>query len=86
MSKFDKLLPRFLAKPKDFTYNELKKLLAGFGYVESIKGKTAGSRVSFVNPETKHIISLHKPRPQKELKRYQMEYLENELKKQGLIK
>ena len=44
MSKFEKLVVRFLSRPKDFTYNELIKLLKGFGYIE-IQG--AGSRVVF---------------------------------------
>lgn len=39
MGKKEKLLERLLSKPKDFTYNELKSLLNGLGYVETIKGK-----------------------------------------------
>lgn len=85
MSKSEKLLKRFLAKPKDFTYNELKKLLAGFGYENIGTGKTAGARVTFVNPETKHIIKLHKPHPRPELKRYQLDYIEETLRDKGVI-
>lgn len=85
MSKFDKLLERFISRPKDFTYQELKVLLNGFGYLESTKGKTSGSRVSFTKNETKHIIMLHKPHPNNELKRYQIDLIIDELQDQGLI-
>lgn len=83
MSKDEKLIRRFLSKSKDFTYDELNKLLTHFGYRE---GKTSGSRVAFINPETKHIIRLHKPHPKPELKKYQLDYIEDELRKRELIK
>ncbi|HHT9108469.1 MAG TPA: type II toxin-antitoxin system HicA family toxin [Candidatus Wunengus sp. YC63] len=86
MSKAEKLLKRFLSKPKDFTYDELKRLLAGFGHKNVSTGKTAGSRVAFIHPESKHIIKLHKPHPKPELKRYQLDYIEEELRSRGLIK
>jgi len=86
MSKTDKLLVRFLSKPKDFTYDELKKLLLVSGYQEARTGKTSGSRAAFINPETKHIIRLHKPHPRPELKSYQLDYIKDELKKLGVIK
>lgn len=85
MSKAEKLLRRFLSKPKDFTYDDLKSLLAGFGYEKAKSGKTAGSGVTFINPETRHIIRLHKPHPGVELKRYQLDYIEEALRNRGLI-
>jgi hypothetical protein len=85
MSKFEKLLERFLSRPKNFTYQELLNLLNGFNYSESQKGKTSGSRVSFIHHETRHIIMLHKPHPGNELKRYQIDLIIEELKNQGLI-
>lgn len=85
MSKAEKLLKRFLSKPKDFTFDELARLLQGFGYEEIKMGKTSGSRVAFINYETKHIIRLHKPHPRPELKRYQMDNVEDELKSKGII-
>ena len=85
MSKSEKLIRRFLSKPKDFTYDELKKLLTLFGYKEEKTGKTSGSRVAFINPKNKHIIRLHKPHPKPELKSYQIDYIESELRKEGLI-
>lgn len=85
MSKSEKLIRRFLSKPKDFTYDELKKLLAFLGYREEKTGKTSGSRVAFINPKTKHIIRLHKPHPKPELKKYQLDYIEDELRKMEVI-
>ena len=86
MSRIEKLIKRFSSKPNDFTYDELKRLLASFGYKNISTGKTAGSRVAFINPETKHIIKLHKPHPRPQLKRYQLDYIEETLKNRGLIK
>ena len=72
MSKAEKLLERFLSKPVDFTFEELKRLLKSLGYEEARTGKTAGSRIAFICQETRHIIRIHKPHPAPELKRYQL--------------
>lgn len=85
MSKHEKLLKRFLSKPKDFSYSELTTLLRGFGYEEITTGRTSGSRVAFFNNETTHIIRLHKPHPKNILKRYQLDYLEQELRSMQVI-
>jgi HicA toxin of bacterial toxin-antitoxin, len=85
MSRGEKLIKRLLSKPKDFTYNELKALLSHLGYIESQSGKTSGSRVAFVNEKDKHIIRLHKPHPNNELKQYQIEQIIEELKSRSLI-
>jgi HicA toxin of bacterial toxin-antitoxin, len=82
MSKFEKLKERLLRKPKDFTYDELKSVLTGLGYAESNKGKTSGSRVAFVNADTKHIIRIHKLHPQNIIKGYALNYIIDELKQQ----
>ncbi|MBU1627588.1 type II toxin-antitoxin system HicA family toxin [bacterium] len=84
MSQSDKLLKKLLSKPKDFTYNELKTLLRRLGYKEAKTGKTSGSRVAFLNHKTKNIIRLHKPHPGNELKKYQISYLIEELRKMGV--
>lgn len=63
MTTKDKLVKRFKTLPKDFTFDELSKLLKGLGFEISNKGKTSGSRVRFVNAESKSIIDLHKPHP-----------------------
>ena len=85
MSKEEKLLERFLLRPKDFTYQELRKLLKSLGYEESSQGKTSGSRVAFINQATNHIIRLHKPHPGNELKMYQIDQVREELSGRGLI-
>ena len=76
-TSLEKLVDRFKKKPKDFSYNELKRLL-GFGGYDEKQG--AGSRVMFINEKTGHKIKLHKPHPGNILKRYQMDLIESELK------
>ncbi len=85
MSKDQKLIVRLLSKPKDFTYNELCRVLNSLGYEESQSGKTSGSRVAFIDKSTNHIIRLHKPHPSNELKQYQIELVIEELRSRGLI-
>jgi hypothetical protein len=85
MSKKEKLKKRFLSKPKDFTYDELRSLLISLGFEESNKGKTSGSRVSFIHSVTKLPIDLHKPHPKNILKAYQVNQILEELTKQGLL-
>jgi len=85
MSRRQKLLRRFLGKPKDFTYDELAALLRGFGYREMKGGMTSGSQAAFIDEISNHIIRLHKPHPSKVLKRYQMDDIERELKRKGFL-
>jgi virulence-associated protein VapD len=80
MSKIDKLKIRLLSFPKDFSYNELKTLLASFGYKE-IQG--AGSRVYF--SKDNHKIKLHKPHSGNILKAYQLDFVIKELISKDLI-
>lgn len=82
MIKQEKLLNRFLSRPKDFTYNELIRLLRAFGYKE-LQG--SGSRVVFRNIEIKHNIQLHKPHPGNIMKLYQIDLIIDELKSNGLL-
>jgi hypothetical protein len=84
MSKKDKLVRRFLSKPKDFTWQELIVILAGFGYMQQTTGKTGGSRARFTHKNLPPII-LHKPHPAKILKRYQVEQIIEMLKSEGLL-
>jgi hypothetical protein len=86
MSRRDKLLERFLGRPADFRFDEMSRLLKGFGYEEIGAGKTAGSRVAFMNRTSGHIIRLHKPHLGNTLKRYQMELVEEALRAKGIIK
>lgn len=73
MSRLEKEIKRLKSRPKDFTYDEMKKILNNLGFYENNKGKTSGSRVAFVkcdNLEQK--IVLHKPHPSNILKEYQI--------------
>jgi hypothetical protein len=72
MSRIDKLEQRLQAKPKDFTWDELVRILTHHGFDEIQTGKTAGSRRAFVNLSTEQIIRLHKPHPGNILKAYQI--------------
>lgn len=82
MGTMDKLLKRFLAKPKDFTFDELKRLLQSFEYLEE---QGSGSRVVFINKTLNHKIKLHKPHPGNILKRYQVDLVEQELANKNLL-
>lgn len=79
MSRFKKLLEKFLEKPsrKDLTFEELATLLQRCGY-EKIEG--SGSRVKFFNQEKSSLISLHKPHPTNIIKTYILKEIEIKLK------
>jgi hypothetical protein len=73
MSSHEKLFERFLKFPKDFTWDELKRLLGRYGYCRNNKGKTSGSRVRFEKDGSNICLDLHKPHPGNILKPYQMQ-------------
>jgi len=85
VSKLQKLIIRLKSKPRDFSYDDLRKTLNGLGYEEDSRGKTSGSRVAFIHPESLHIIRLHKPHPGNILKAYQIEQIIDELSRRNLI-
>jgi len=85
MSTFEKLLERFLARPKDFTYDELKRLLKKLGYKEATKGSTSGSRVAFIDEKIKHAIRVHKPHPENIVKEYVIKMVIKELQDKGKL-
>lgn len=72
MSKIEKLIKRLQSRPKDFTWDELLRVLKHYGYVEVPQGKTGGSRRKFINKSNTQIINLHEPHPQNVLKSYQV--------------
>ncbi|MDR0832893.1 MAG: type II toxin-antitoxin system HicA family toxin [Candidatus Symbiothrix sp.] len=72
MGSHEKLLERFLRLPKDFSWEELSRLLSKYGYVQNNKGKTSGSRVVFEKEDSAISLDLHKPHPKNILKPYQM--------------
>lgn len=85
MGTKEKLIERFKSLPKDFTFDEMERLLSLFGYVKENKGKTSGSRVIFKNKE-KRPIMLHKPHPGNIMKKYALKQVLDDLKETGLIK
>lgn len=84
MSQWDKLLARLRSKPRDFTWQELVRLLEGLGYREAAPGKTGGSRRRFIHP-TAPAIALHKPHPGTIVKAYVVENVLRLLTEEGLI-
>lgn len=84
MTKLEKLFDRFLSKPKDFTWDELSKILASLNYTQISAGKTGGSRVRFIHTQLPPII-LHKPHPKPILKRYQLDAIIDLLRLEELV-
>ncbi len=84
MSQKDKLIKRLLLRPKDFTWDELLKLLNSLGYTLIKGGKTGGSRRRFEHLDYGY-ITLHEPHPTKVLKRYQIDQLIDHLKEEKLL-
>ena len=85
MGTKEKLIERFKRQPKDFTFDEMVKLLIGFGYTIGNKGKTSGSRIRFINKETKSVIDMHKPHPSNIMNEGAMKDVYNKLKNNFLI-
>lgn len=85
MGAKEKLRDRFLKMPSDFTFDEMQRLLEGYGYEKSNKGKTSGSRLIFKNG-AKRPIMLHKPHPGNIVKEYAMKQVLEDLKEAGFIK
>ena len=85
MGTKEKLRERFQKLPSDFTFDEMQRLLEGYGYERSNKGRTSGSRIIFKNGN-KRPIMLHKPHPGNIVKTYAMKQVLDELREAGLIK
>jgi len=85
MSKFEKIIAKLLNPSSIITFQELEYILKKCGYTEKKTGKTSGSRKAYINVGIKHIIRIHKPHPENEIKKYVKSYIIIELKKQNLI-
>lgn len=81
MSKLDKILTRFLSKPKDFTWNELVFLLTHLGF-ELYRGD--GSKRKFINSKGVR-INLHEPHPENTVLVCYIKQVIETLKKERLI-
>ena len=85
MNKKEKLIKRFRALPKDFTFEEVEILFQGCGFALENKGATSGSRVKFFNEEDQNSYILHKPHPSNIIKGYMMRDILNYLIKNGYL-
>lgn len=84
MGRREKLVARLKGRPKDFTWDELVRLLEGLGYIEAATGKTGGSRRRFIH-ETAPTIALHKPHPGNIVKMYVIDDVLRILTEEDLI-
>jgi hypothetical protein len=84
MGRREKLVARLKSRPKDFTWDELVRLLGGLGYAEAATGKTGGSRRRFSH-ETAPTIALHKPHPGSIVKMYVIDDVLRILTEEDLI-
>lgn len=82
MSKSGKLLQRLLSLDGAFSWQDLESLLSQLGYD---KREGAGSRVKFDNGNADMMISLHRPHPGNELKRYVRKQVIEKLRMGGLV-
>jgi predicted RNA binding protein YcfA (HicA-like mRNA interferase family) len=82
MSTIEKLIARFTNKPRDFSWQELTRLLNHFGYEEIAGG---GSRRKFIHYEKQHPIILHEPHSKRILKPYQIDIVREILEKEQMI-
>ena len=83
MSTKDKLIERFLALPNDFSFEELVRLMGGFGFSLSNKGSTSGSRVSF--DKGKESLMIHRPHPGNTVKKGALKSVKKYLETKGLV-
>ena len=87
MARIDALLDKLCMKPTpaNFRFSDLRKVMTYFGYLESNKGATSGSRVKFYHPETKAVLLLHKPHPGDEMTKAAVDSVVKFLKEHGHI-
>ncbi|PCJ25373.1 MAG: hexulose-6-phosphate synthase [Rickettsiales bacterium] len=85
MSRLEKLIVKLKRESKDFSWNELIKLLTGLDFTELSNGKTGGSRRKFYHEGHNIIINLHKPHPSPYLKEYALKQIRNKLSEEQMI-
>ena len=82
MGKTEKLLDKLSNAKNTFSYKDVVVLLNQLGYD---KQEMAGSRVRFHNSETGHMILLHRPHPENEIKGGALKSVKHALKQEGLL-
>ncbi len=82
MGKQEKLKAKLLNSCKGFLWRDLVSLLVSMGY-EEMQGN--GSRVKFDNGNPDHMINLHKPHPNKEMKQYAVKQVIEKLREARLL-
>lgn len=83
MGKKDKLIERFKRQPNDFTFDELVKLFAIFGFL--LNENYSGSRVKFENKARNLQYRVHKPHPSNIVKKYVLKQVAEMLKTNKFI-
>ena len=84
MGQKEKLIARLRTRPRDFTLEEMERLLGYLGFERDNKGKTSGSRVRFVH-QSGAKLTIHLSHPGNQLRVYQVKALLEMLEKEGLI-
>ncbi len=84
MGRRDKLVERFRTTPKDFTWDELVRLLESLGYRKAPSGRTGGSRRRFVH-DTAPTINLHRPHPGNVVRAYALRNVLELLARENLL-
>ena len=85
MAKLGKLIARLKSCPKDFSFDELSRLLNNLNFEEIGNSKTGGSRRKFYHRDKNIMINLHKPHPSPYLKVYAIKQVKEKLLEEGLI-
>ena len=83
MAQREKLLKRFLEKPKDLTWDEFVAVLGYFGFrCESGKG----SRRAFIHKDSGAVLFFHEPHPRNTVLVCYVRQAIGYLKESGLLK
>ena len=85
MSRREKLIERFRSYPKDFTWQELVKVLEGLGYARSRTGGKQAVRVADLFTRMRRVFYCINRTPATYLKRYMLEQVLQHLDDEGLL-
>ncbi len=71
--------------PKDFTFDEMIRLFAAFGFEVDNKGGTSGSRLALINSTLGLSYNMHRPHPDNAIKMYVMRQVFEFMVENGLM-